>query len=78
MTAETLITETRAGFALAGLCSMHKTELTNPIGEIEPVVVVAPAFGASGIAIRYMSLKTDDRIEILEGAVQHAEEAGII
>lgn len=78
MIAETLINETRAGFALAGLRSIHRTELTNSIGEIEPVVVVAPSFGTSGIAIRYMSLKAVDRIEILEGVVRQAEEAGII
>lgn len=78
MTTETLINETRAGFALAGLHCILRTELTNPIGEIEPVVVVAPSFGASGIAIRYMSLKGADRMEILEGVVRQAEEAGII
>jgi len=78
MTAETLINETRAEFALAGLRSIHKTEFTNPIGEIEPVVVVAPSFGASGIAIPYMSLKGADRMEILEGVVRQAEETGII
>ena len=79
MTATDLINKTREGFALVGLCCMHQTDVINPFGEVENVVVVSPAFMCGeGVAIRYTKLETTDRMVILEDVVRQAEESGVI